>query len=234
MAEKFLIPNKAARIIVLQRIELLNSFLVKIRKLLGRYLFSSFITKYFINSNSIRHKYYDVMSKEFSTIEKFIDKEDKNFLSIGGGIGGLELIINQKFQNKNFYFIERNYISKKVKYGWGGAINDEAYNDLYLQKTFLMMNGMHENQINIYNYDKDSLPEIKFDVIISLLSLGYHYTFDLYIKYLKKVSKQDTKIIFDTIDSEYFKKIFKKVEIIKTDSETVHKSKRIVCREFID
>ena len=42
------------------------------------------------------------------------------------------------------------------------------------------------------------------------------------------------KIIFDTIDSEYFKKIFKKVEIIKTDSETVHKSKRIVCREFID
>ena len=96
------------------------------------------------------------------------------------------------------------------------------------------MNGMHENQINIYNYDKDSLPEIKFDVIISLLSLGYHYTFDLYIKYLKKVSKQDTKIIFDTIDSEYFKKIFKKVEIIKTDSETVHKSKRIVCREFID
>ena len=85
------------------------------------------------------------MSKEFSTIEKFIAKEDKNFLSIGGGIGGLELIINQKFQNKNFYFIERNKKKKKVKYGWGGAINDEAYNDLNLQKNFLMMNGMHEN-----------------------------------------------------------------------------------------
>tara|TARA_B100001093_G_C26668935_1_gene945321 strand:- start:340 stop:864 length:525 start_codon:yes stop_codon:yes gene_type:complete len=174
------------------------------------------------------------MSKEFSTIEKFIDKEDKNFLSIGGGIGGLELIINQKFQNNNFYFIERNYISKKVKYGWGGTVNDEAYNDLILQKNFLMMNGMQGNQINIFDYDKDSLPEIKFDVIISLLSLGYHYTFDLYIEYLKKVSKPDTKIIFDTIDSEYFKKIFKKVEIIKTDSETVHKSKRIVCVEFLN
>ena len=173
------------------------------------------------------------MSKEFSTIEKFIAKEDKNFLSIGGGIGGLELIINQKFQNKNFYFIERNFISKKVKYGWGGAINDEAYNDLNLQKNFLMMNGMHENQINIYNYDKDSLPEIKFDAIISLLSLDYHYTFDLYIEYLKKVSKPDTKIIFDTIDSEYFKKIFKKVEVIKIDSDTVHRSKRVVCTEFI-
>ena len=173
------------------------------------------------------------MSKEFSTLEPFISPDDKNFLSIGGGIGGLELIINQKFQNKNFYFIERNYISKKVKYGWGGITNEEAYNDLNLQKIFLMMNGMHENQINIYDYDKDNLPKIKFDVIISLLSLDYHYAFDLYNEYLRKVSKPETKIIFDTINNEYFKKIFKKVEIIKTDSDTVHRSKRIVCSEFI-
>ncbi len=233
MADKFLLPKKAARIIVLQRIELINSFLMKIRKLFGRYLFSSFITKYFLNSNSVRHKYYDVMLKEFSTLEPFISSNDKNFLSIGGGIGGLELIINQKFQNKNFYFIERNYISKKVKYGWGGTTNEEAYNDLNLQKNFLMMNGMHENQINIYDYDKDNLPKVKFDVIISLLSLDYHYAFDLYNEYLRKVSKPETKIIFDTINNEYFKKIFKKVEIIKTDSDTVHRSKRIICSEFI-
>ena len=206
---------------------------MKVRKLFGRYLFSSFITKYFLNSNSVRHKYYDVMLKEFSTLEPFISSDDENFLSIGGGIGGLELIINQKFQNKNFYFIERNYISKKVKYGWGGKTNDEAYNDLNLQKNFLMMNGMHENQINIYDYDKDNLPKIKFDVIISLLSLDYHYAFDLYIDYLRKVSKPETKIIFDTINNEYFEKIFKKVEVIKTDSDTVHRSKRIVCTEFI-
>ena len=206
---------------------------MKVRKLFGRYLFSSFITKYFLNSNSVRHKYYDVMLKEFSTLEPFISSDDENFLSIGGGIGGLELIINQKFQNKNFYFIERNYISKKVKYGWGGKTNDEAYNDLNLQKNFLMMNGMHENQINIYDYDKNNLPKIKFDVIISLLSLDYHYAFDVYIEYLRKVSKPETKIIFDTINSEYFKKIFKKVEVIKTDSVTVHRSKRIVCTEFI-
>ena len=96
-----------------------------------------------------------------------------------------------------------------------------------------MMNGMHENQINIYDYDKNNLPKIKFDVIISLLSLDYHYAFDVYIEYLRKVSKPETKIIFDTINSEYFKKIFKKVEVIKTDSVTVHRSKRIVCTEFI-
>tara|TARA_Y100001935_G_scaffold196859_1_gene164991 strand:- start:264 stop:785 length:522 start_codon:yes stop_codon:yes gene_type:complete len=173
------------------------------------------------------------MLKEFSTLEKFIDINDKFFLSIGGGIGGLEVIINQKFNNKKFYFIERNYISKKVKYGWGGLINDEAYNDLSIQKDFLRMNGMQDNQIQIFDYDKDNLPELKFDVIISLLSLDYHYDFDLYSQYLKKVSNQNTKIIFDTIREDYFRNIFKNVEIIRSDLNTIHKSKRIICSQFI-
>ena len=231
--KSFIIPKRAARLIVLQRIELISSFLLKIRKLFGRFLFSNFVTKYFLDINLVRHKYYEVMLKEFSTLEKFIDINDKFFLSIGGGIGGLEVIINQKFNNKKFYFIERNYISKKVKYGWGGLINDEAYNDLSIQKDFLRMNGMQDNQIQIFDYDKDNLPELKFDVIISLLSLDYHYDFDLYSQYLKKVSNQNTKIIFDTIREDYFRNIFKNVEIIRTDSNTIHKSKRIICSQFI-
>ena len=231
--KSFIIPKRAARLIVLQRIELISSFLLKIRKLFGRFLFSNFVTKYFLDINLVRHKYYEVMLKEFSTLEKFIDINDKFFLSIGGGIGGLEVIINQKFNNKKFYFIERNYISKKVKYGWGGLINDEAYNDLSIQKDFLRMNGMQDNQIQIFDYDKDKLPELKFDVIISLLSLDYHYDFDLYSQYLKKVSNQNTKIIFDTIREDYFRNIFKNVEIIRTDSNTIHKSKRIICSQFI-
>ena len=232
--ETFNLPKNAARLIVLQRIELLSPFLVKVRKLFGRYLFSSFITKFFLNPNIIKKKYFKIMTNEFLTLEKFIDSGDKSFLSIGGGIGGLELIINQRFKNNIYHFIEKNYISKKVKYGWGGMENTEAYNDISLQKDFLKMNDMDENQINIYDYDNDQLPEKKFDIIISLLSLDYHYDFNLYENYLKKVSKPDTKIIFDTIRADYFSNKFRKVEIIKTDSNTVHKSKRLVCTGFLD
>ena len=229
----FNLPKKAARLIVLQRIELISPILTRLRKIFGRYLFANLITKYFLNSNLIGKKYFEVMTQEFLTIEKFLDVNDKNFLSIGGGIGGLELIINQKFMKNKYYFIERNYVSKKVKYGWGGMINDEGYNNLDLQKKFLMMNQMHEDQIEIYDYDKKNLPEKKFDVIISLLSLDYHYDFNIYAEYLKKVSNINTKIIFDTIRAEYFKKIFNNVEIIKFDTNTVHKSKRVVCSQFL-
>ena len=232
--DKFLVSKKAARLIVLQRIELISSSLKRVRKIFGRFIFSNFITKFFINEKLIGESYHDIMINEFSTIEKFINKEDNLFLSIGGGLGGLELMINKKFDNRNYYFIERNFISKKVKYGWGGMINSEAYNDLNLQKIFLETNGLKNEQINIYDYDKDDLPNIKFDLVISLLSLDYHYDFDIYINYLKKISKPNTRIIFDTIRADHFKSIFKNVEIIKTYDDTVHKSKRIMCSQFID
>jgi len=230
----FNLPKGAARLIVLQRIELINPFLIKLRKFFGRYIFSNLITKYCLNSDLIGQKYYDIMIKEFSSIEKFVESNDKDFLSIGSGIGGLELIINQYFKNNQYYFIERNYVSKKVRYGWGGMVNDEGYNNLNLQKNFLKINGINENQIKIFDYDQNNLPEKKFDVITSLLSLDYHYDFNIYFEYLKRVSKINTKIIFDTIRAEYFKKIFKNVDIIRSDTNTVHKSKRIICSQFLD
>ena len=234
MVEKFLLPKKAERIIVLQRVDLVSPFIKRLRKLFGRYIFSNIITKFFLNSDDIATKYFHEMSKELSTIEKYINENDSLFLSIGGGIGGLEALINKKFKDKLFYFIERNYISKKVKYGWGGMINDEAYNSFKLQKLFLENNGLRNENFHLIDYDNDSLPMMKFDFIISLFSLDYHYDFHLYREYLKKVSKPDTRIIFDTIRAEYFKEIFKKVEVIKTDFDTVHKSKRILCSNFIN
>ncbi len=174
------------------------------------------------------------MLSEFLTIEKFITPETKKILSIGGGLGGLESLINKKFTGKIYHFIERNFISKKVKYGWGGKVNSEAYNDLNILNFFLETNGMQKNQINIFDYDNDNLPKIEFDLVISLLSLDYHYDFELYIDYLRKVSKTKTKIIFDTIRADYFKKVFKNVEVIQTKENTVHKSKRIICSEFLN
>lgn len=234
MLETFKLPKNAARLIVLQRIEIAGFFLKKIRKLFGRYLFSNLITKFFLNPNNVGKQYYERMTSEFKTLNQYIDNNDNTYLSIGCGMGGLESIINQNFKNKKYYFIEKNYISKKIKYGWTGMLSSEAYNDLYILKNFLKMNNMIEEQITIIDYDNDILPTIKFDVITSLFSLDYHYDFNLYKEYLKKVSTPKTKIIFDTIRADYFKKIFKNVTILKSDIETTHKSKRILCSQFFD
>ena len=92
---------------------------------------------------------------------------------------------------------------------------------------------MSSSKINIFNFDTDKLPMKKFDIIISLFSLDYHYDFSFYIDYIRQNSHPRTKVIFDTIRAEYFLQIFKNVEIIKSDENTIHKSKRIICSDFI-
>ena len=162
------------------------------------------------------------MEKEFNLIQKYLKQNDK-ILSIGSGIGGLEILINKKL-NSNISFIEKDYVSRKVKYGWDTK-NKEAYNSLKLLNNFLLNNGIKEEQFNLFDFDKDNLPDTSFDVIVSLYSLDYHYEFEVYKDYLSKVMKPQSILILDTIRPDYFKDIFDKVEVIKQDFNTVHKSR---------
>ena len=225
--QDFKLDRDIAHLAVLQRIELSGTFLKKLRKIFGRYIFSAFLSKYLINPNEISKNYFNLMNKEFSLIDKYI-KHNNKILSIGSGIGGLEILIHKKFNN-HVTFIEKNYISKKVKYGWD-IENKEAYNSLKLLEKFLLNNGFESKKFNLFDFDKNNLPQEKFDVIISLYSLDYHYNFNLYKDYLDKVMKSESILIIDTIRPDFFKTIFKKVEVIKQDIDTVHKSKRIICK----
>ena len=225
----FYVNNKEARLIVLQRIELCSNFLKKIRKFFGRYIFSNFVTKLFLNSKTIGKSYYDRMSEEFKTLENHIDHKDKNLLSIGGGMGGLEVILNNNCEVNFFDFIERNFVSKKVVYGWSDN-NSEAYNNLNLQTEFLIKNGLSKEKFKVFDFDKDILPSKKFDVVISLYSLDYHYDFNQYAKYLKENTHKESKIIFDTVRPDFFKSVFKDVVILNETAKRVHSSKRLLCK----
>ena len=68
--------------------------------------------------------------------------------------------------------------------------------------------------------------------MLSIYSLDYHYNFEIYSNYFKKIMKKESILIFDTIRPRYFENIFEDVKIIKEDLNTVHKSKRIACRGF--
>ena len=222
------ISREMAQLILLQRNELLSPMLKKIRKVFGRYLFTNFISKYFISKKQVGLKYLNLMEFVVENLSKHLDFNNKNILSIGSGLCGLELIIFLKYKKNFFSIIEKDYVSKKVVYGWDKN-NKEAYNKIGLVEKFLIKNGMDKNNFKIYNFDSENLPENSFDYIISLYSLDYHYDFNLYYDYFKKNLLSNTKIIFDTIRPNYFKKIFTNVNIINIEEDTVHKSKRIIC-----
>mgnify|MGYP001215666937 FL=1 len=226
----FNLNRNLAQLALLQRIELADDKLKKVRKIFGRFLFSKIFSKYLIDVQKISENYLDVMIKELDTINKFVIGK-KFFLSIGAGIGGLELLILKSIANSHISFIEKDYVSNKVKYGWDN-LNREAYNKLNLLNFFLKSNEISEERYKIFDSDKKNFPTNKFDIILSIYSLDYHYDFHIYSDYLKRVMKKETILIFDTIRPKFFENIFENVKIIKDDLNTVHKSKRIACTGF--
>tara|TARA_B100000941_G_scaffold223511_1_gene165746 strand:- start:1538 stop:2230 length:693 start_codon:yes stop_codon:yes gene_type:complete len=226
----FNLNRKLAQLALLQRIELADKKLMKKRKIFGRYLFSKIFSKYFINTKKISEEYTKIMVEELNTIKKFIINK-KSFLSIGAGIGGLELLILKTFSDAHVSFIEKNYVSNKIRYGWDD-LNREGYNDLNLLDEFLKSNEISKKRYQIFDFDKKIFPTNKFDVLLSIYSLDYHYDFEVYSNYLKKIMTKDTILIFDTIRPKYFESVFERIEILKEDSNTVHKSKRIACGVF--
>ena len=229
----FYINRKEARIVVLQRIGLINNLLKKIRKIFGRYFFTNFITRYFLSPTKIGKAYFKDMNEEFKTFENHMDHKDKNVLSIGGGIGGLEVILNNNHEVNFFDFIERNFVSKKVVYGWSSN-NSEAYNNLNLLTEFLIKNSLSKEKFKVHDFDNKTLPTKKFDLVISLYSLDYHYDFNLYVEYLKKNTHNESKIIFDTVRPDFFKSVFKDVIILSETTKRVHSSKRLLCKNFLN
>jgi len=222
--------RKMAQLVLLQRIELANPLLLKLRKIFGRYLFSKIFSKYFINTKEISKNYTKLIEKELLNISSYL-RQDQKILSIGSGLGGLEIAIMKKFNRTSVTLIEKDYVSDKIKYGWDNE-NKEGYNDLSLLEDLITMNNITKDQFNIINYEEGNFPTKKYNLVISFYSLDYHYDFNIYLDYLKKNTDENTLIIFDTIRYEYFNEVFNFVKIIKEDENTVHKSKRIVCRIF--
>ena len=137
----FNLDRDIARLVLLQRTETATTRLKNLRKIFGRYIFTNFISKYFISPKSISTKYYELMLREMKQLQNYLSFENKKILSIGSGMCGLELLINSNSKNNFFSIIEKNYVSKKIKYGWDEK-NDEAYNRIDLLDFFLVNNGM--------------------------------------------------------------------------------------------
>jgi hypothetical protein len=227
----FNLDRDIARLILLQRTEIITPKLKNLRKTFGRYFFTNFVSKYLISPKSIGARYYEVMNQEMEQLKTHLNFEKKKILSIGSGMCGLELLINSNFKDNFFSIIEKNYISKKVTYGWDQK-NYEAYNRIDLLNFFLTNNGMNKKNFEIFDYDKDDLPVKTYDYVISLYSLDYHYDFLFYKDYFNKILNENTMIIFDTVRPEFFKNVFESVEVIQNEEKTIHSSKRIICKNF--
>ena len=233
---KINIGNKHKRLFLLQRNAYLSKTQTKIRKLLGRYLFTNIFINFFNPISNINSKLNNEISLEFNELKPFLPNQVKKVADIGCGLGIIDIFLYFHYaQSPQFTLIDKNFIEKKVSYGFNKQ--GQFYNNFQTTIDFLESHGLKKN--SIITFDKDNIDkiDIKFDLVISLLSMGYHYPLTQYLRFLKKNTHQDTVFIFD-IAKEYNKisdirSLFNEVEIIKESEEIRHNYIRICCKKLL-
>ena len=225
--------NRYKRYFLLQRNSYLSKSQQKIRKIFGRYLFTNFFV-FFFNSifkiNKRLNKEFDI---EFNQIINFLPKDVNYILDIGSGLGIIDIYLNNHFNNiPKFTLIDKTRLEKKVSYGFDSQ--GQFYNNFDLTLDFLKDNGIDRERINLIDVDSKEAVDKNFDIVISLLSMGYHYPINQYLDILTKHTHKNTIFIFDIADEynnfDLISKMFESVRVIYKSQEIRHNYTRICCK----
>ena len=131
-------------------------------------------------------------------IDYFQNNPPKTILDIGCGLAWESRAMQQTYGSE-LWLLEGNktFEQSRGQVGWKGeSIKMEFYHSLEQLDAHLKKLGtknyhlMDANNIEIDN-------DVKFDLVYSAISCGFHYNANTYMDLIKKHSHADTKIIFD-------------------------------------
>jgi len=141
--------------------------------------------------------YLSVKTESFELIDSFLTQPPKQVLDIGCGLAFESELLQKKYRS-NLYLLDGDFETTKdrgrdTKYGdantlrFYSQVNDllRSFDQRSLQYSFVDANNI--------NLDEN----IKFDLVYSNISCGYHYPLSTYADLLKKHTTKDTIMLFD-------------------------------------
>ena len=166
-------------------------------KYLDTYLFS-YIEQ--LRLTKISEMYFSDLETIYNNIKEILPKNAINVLDIGSGMAGIDLFIANHYNyTANIYLLDKEGESDKIVAGYHhNQDNFSHYNCFEFANNFLVRNGVPISKI--HNIDISTRPfpsKIKFNLIISLLSWGFHYPIDTYIDAVYEGLSEDGILIMD-------------------------------------
>jgi len=162
------------------------------------------------------------IEREFNEIKSFLPEKCKSVLDIGCGVCAIDVFLNDYYKNVKFNLVDKNKIDKDIHYGY--KTKGSFYNSFSVAGELLKANEI-ENYKFIEGEKGNDIPSNigKQDIIISLLSCGYHYPVSFYLDKANELLSKNGVFIVDirvnTNGIEKVKEVFPAVEIIRNENK---------------
>ena len=171
-----------------------------------------------------------MMLKDYNMIKDYLPAKINNSLDIGCGLGLIDIAFFNHYDGKiNLHLLDKtNTIDENTSVR---GFNKEYifYNSMDSTKDTLVSNEVNENAISTYEVNSDNIEKLnqnKYDLIVSLLSCGWHYSLETYIDLIKSTLTPDGILILDirhdTGQLEYAQEHFELLHTVINTAESKH------------
>jgi len=218
------IPSEAVPYILYQRTQYLKkSFLKKVLLKIEGFFPSFYKTSIHIQAVILGHRvkkeFIRDMQQEFEGIENSLPARAHNILDIGCGIAGIDAFISGHYRHEaNIFLLDKTKTEKQVYYGF--TKKGAFYNSLEIAGKFLISQGVPKE--NIFSIDVEQQEDLRkhtFNLIISLLSWGFHYPVLTYLDLTYEILAPGGFLILDvrnkTEGIDNLKKRFGRIQILE-------------------
>lgn len=205
MDKGIVIPDDVVKYILFQRTGYIKYAKGKLFMLINKYGPWSYYEKAVaweagFRKEQIKDLFQQDIYNEYLKIRDHLPSTCNSLLDIGCGVGGIDLFLFRHYhQNPSLqlYLLDKTLINKRVFYNYRSK--GAFYNSLPATKNVLNMNGIPAENIHLLEATEDNRIDIaqKVDVVISLISWGFHYPVQTYLDRVYELLHEKGRLIID-------------------------------------
>src|SRR6267142_889757 len=134
------------------------------------------------------------VEREAALLARHVDlSAARSLTSIGPGLCILELLLYRR-QGCRLYLID---IERSDEHKHGYNQTGSGYSNTATARAFLERNGIAKSDVSFCNLRLEPLNDEPVDVILSSISMGFHYPVSEYVPYIERALPVNGLLIFD-------------------------------------
>jgi SAM-dependent methyltransferase len=133
--------------------------------------------------------YWESCCKDFEQIKHFFNP-GTTALDIGCGLAGVDFLLMRDINDMDITLFDLDRVDTEIRYGY--SWEPSAYNTRAAVVDFYQLNGT-----TMPRYVTAFPVDLRFDVIISLISYGFHYPVETYLKEVIETLKPGGVLVLD-------------------------------------
>jgi SAM-dependent methyltransferase len=220
-----ILPDEALPYVLYQRTEYLSDRLIHriLNKVRSRFPTLQHLTTRFEASfykDVITRSFSADMEKEAESLRPHLPSPCQKMLDIGCGVAGVDAFLSQQLEGRaDIFLLDKTQVDDKVYYKF--ERRGSFYSSLQVARDLLIANHVSSDHIHLEEATEDGRiqAEQDLDLVISLISWGFHYPVETYLERVYTLLRTGGRLILDvrkdTDGEERIRRRFSQVERIQ-------------------